>query len=95
MFAGASVGYSTVEGDVEDLDPSEWMVPSQCIPIHTNVTTYDWTALMKACQFDCIMMDPPWQLATANPTRGVSLGYSQVGGRPQPPFRLGCKVHKG
>jgi len=25
------------------------------------------------------MMDPPWQLATANPTRGVSLGYSQLG----------------
>lgn len=23
-------------------------------------------------------MDPPWQLATANPTRGVALGYSQV-----------------
>ncbi len=30
-------------------------------------------------QFDVIMMDPPWQLATANPTRGVALGYSQVG----------------
>jgi mRNA (2'-O-methyladenosine-N6-)-methyltransferase len=29
-------------------------------------------------QFDVIMMDPPWQLATANPTRGVSLGYSQL-----------------
>lgn len=24
------------------------------------------------------MMDPPWQLATANPTRGVALGYSQL-----------------
>ena len=29
-------------------------------------------------QFDVIMMDPPWQLATANPTRGVALGYSQL-----------------
>lgn len=28
--------------------------------------------------FDAIMMDPPWQLATANPTRGVALGYSQL-----------------
>ena len=37
----------TVEGDVEGLDPSEWMVPPQCIPIHTNVTTYDWTALTQ------------------------------------------------
>ena len=24
------------------------------------------------------MMDPPWQLATAAPTRGVALGYSQL-----------------
>lgn len=27
------------------------------------------------------MMDPPWQLATANPTRGVALGYSQLTGQ--------------
>lgn len=24
------------------------------------------------------MMDPPWQLATSNPTRGVALGYGQL-----------------
>ena len=23
-------------------------------------------------------MDPPWQLASANPTRGVALGYKQL-----------------
>ena len=57
-------------GNVDDLDPSEWQVPPQCIPIHANVTTYDWSALVAATQFDVIMMDPPWQLATANPTRG-------------------------
>lgn len=53
-------------------------VPPYCIPIHANVTTYDWGPLAAACQFDVIMMDPPWQLATANPTRGVALGYSQL-----------------
>lgn len=57
-------------GNVDDLDPSEWQVPPHCIPIHANVTTYDWSALIAATQFDVIMMDPPWQLATANPTRG-------------------------
>lgn len=61
-----------------DLDPSEWQVPPHCIPIHANVTTFDWPSLAAACQFDVIMMDPPWQLATANPTRGVALGYSQL-----------------
>jgi mRNA (2'-O-methyladenosine-N6-)-methyltransferase len=28
--------------------------------------------------FDVIMTDPPWQLATANPTRGVAIGYDQL-----------------
>lgn len=39
---------------------------------------YDWQPLAQATQFDVVMMDPPWQLATANPTRGVALGYSQL-----------------
>ena len=47
-----------------------WQVPPHCIPIHANVTTYDWRPLIASTQFDVIMMDPPWQLATANPTRG-------------------------
>jgi len=63
---------------VDQLDPREWQVPVQCIPVHANVTLYDWKPLADACQIDVIMMDPPWQLATANPTRGVSLSYSQL-----------------
>ena len=65
-------------GSVDDLDPTEWQVPPHCIPIHANVTTYEWKGLYNHTQFDVIMMDPPWQLATANPTRGVALGYSQL-----------------
>eukprot|EP00884_Botryococcus_braunii_P005425 jgi/Botrbrau1/14884/Bobra.0248s0003.1 len=65
-------------GNVDDLDPQEWQVPPHCIPIHANVTTFDWSRLYSVTQFDVIMMDPPWQLATANPTRGVALGYSQL-----------------
>jgi mRNA (2'-O-methyladenosine-N6-)-methyltransferase len=57
-------------GSVEDVDPREWQVPPHCVPIHANVTTYDWREMYEASQFDVIMMDPPWQLATANPTRG-------------------------
>ncbi|KAI0221085.1 hypothetical protein L0F63_003852 [Massospora cicadina] len=37
----------------------------------------EW-ALGKACQFDVILMDPPWQLATHVPTRGVAIGYQQL-----------------
>lgn len=67
-------------GSAEELDPSEWQVPPHCIPIHANVTTFDWSKLYSVTSFDVIMMDPPWQLATANPTRGVALGYSQLTG---------------
>lgn len=42
------------------------------MPIHANVMTYDWSKLSSLMQFDVIMMDPPWQLATANPTRGLA-----------------------
>lgn len=62
------LGYDT--GPIDDIDPREWQVPPHCIPIHANVTTYNWKKLFQANQFDVIMMDPPWQLATANPTRG-------------------------
>lgn len=53
------------------MDPSEWQVPPHCVPIHANVTTYNWKSLYQQTQFDVIMMDPPWQLATSNPTRGI------------------------
>jgi len=76
--SGAASNDDEVLGNVEDLDPSEWQVPSQCIPVHTNVTLFDWRKLSDVMQFDVIMMDPPWQLATHNPTRGVALGYSQL-----------------
>ena len=32
-----------IEGNVDDIPESEWMVPPQCIPIHANVVTYDWS----------------------------------------------------
>ena len=71
-------GVDYCEGNLNEIDPSEWQVPPHCVPIHANVVTYDWSRLYSFAQFDVIMMDPPWQLATANPTRGVALGYSQL-----------------
>ncbi len=49
----------------------EYKVPEHCVPIRADVTTFDWKALASIAQFDVILMDPPWQLACANPTRGV------------------------
>lgn len=52
--------------------------PPFSVPICANVLEFDFKALGEATQFDVIMMDPPWQLATAAPTRGVALGYHQL-----------------
>eukprot|EP00210_Caulerpa_lentillifera_P002635 g2517.t1 len=62
----------------DELGPEDWQIPLHSIPILAEVTSYDWTELCACCQFDVIMMDPPWQLATSNPTRGVALGYGQL-----------------
>eukprot|EP00485_Elphidium_margaritaceum_P009875 CAMPEP_0202685918 /NCGR_PEP_ID=MMETSP1385-20130828/1734_1 /ASSEMBLY_ACC=CAM_ASM_000861 /TAXON_ID=933848 /ORGANISM="Elphidium margaritaceum" /LENGTH=370 /DNA_ID=CAMNT_0049340391 /DNA_START=58 /DNA_END=1170 /DNA_ORIENTATION=- len=67
------------------VDGANWIVPSLCIPIRADVRKFNFAKLAEAQKslsgrlFDVIMMDPPWQLASANPTRGVALGYSQLG----------------
>lgn len=55
-------------------------VPAHCVPICADVRTLSWDALVAASggQFDAIMMDPPWKLAGAQPTRGVAIGYSYL-----------------
>jgi len=61
-----------------------WVVPKYCVPIRADIRQFDFKKLaMKQKElsgrlFDVIMTDPPWMLATANPTRGVALGYSQL-----------------
>lgn len=36
-----------------------------------NLESRLFQKLAEACQFDVILMDPPWQLTSAQPTRGV------------------------
>ena len=77
---------SFVVNDEETLEMEEniWHPPKFCVPIRADVRTFDFMALAKAQKditgrlFDVIVTDPPWQLATANPTRGVALGYDQL-----------------
>jgi len=58
--------------------------PKNCIPINTNVLTFnfsDFAAFHKERTgrlFDVIMMDPPWQLSSSSPTRGVAIGYDTL-----------------
>jgi len=61
-----------------------WVVPTYSIPIRADIRQFPFAKLAQKQKelsgrlFDAIMMDPPWMLATANPTRGVALGYAQL-----------------
>jgi mRNA (2'-O-methyladenosine-N6-)-methyltransferase len=53
-------------------------VPEGAVPIKCDVTTFDWNTFIEQVEFDVVVMDPPWKLATSNPTRGVAIGYDQL-----------------
>ena len=54
------------------------------IPISENVLDIKWELLAHAQKqvagklFDVITCDPPWQLSSANPTRGVAISYETL-----------------
>jgi len=48
------------------------------VSIKADVRTFDWERLGQICQFDVIVMDPPWKIQPTNSTRGVELGYEQM-----------------
>jgi hypothetical protein len=76
-----------LEGDVDELDPSEWQVPVQSIPVHANVTRFNWEPLAAACKFDVIMMDPPWQARCMLHSGGTARALRPR--RPSPTFACG------
>jgi hypothetical protein len=59
-------------------------VPEFSIPISADVTTFNFDNLAKtqikltSQLFDVIMMDPPWQLSTSQPSRGVAIAYQSL-----------------
>eukprot|EP00029_Vermamoeba_vermiformis_P008124 TRINITY_DN3711_c0_g1_i1.p1 TRINITY_DN3711_c0_g1~~TRINITY_DN3711_c0_g1_i1.p1 ORF type:complete len:292 (-),score=71.69 TRINITY_DN3711_c0_g1_i1:40-888(-) len=66
----------------EEYEVETFAIPPYCIPIRCDVRYLDWDALAgEVGNFDVITMDPPWQLAGAAPTRGVAIGYKQLGNK--------------
>lgn len=61
-----------------EIHNKDFDAPTWCIPIKANVLDFEWDELAKYCQFDVIVMDPPWQLASHAPTRGVAIAYQQL-----------------
>jgi len=74
--------YEAAEFPPPETDGCNWICPSDSCPILADVRTFGFKSLatfvdgMVGRKFDIIMMDPPWQLTTANPTRGVCISYA-------------------
>jgi len=72
------------ESDVikPEKDDNVCIMPEDAVPIRADVRKFDFQNFMSVVEetrgrkFDIIMMDPPWKLTTANPTRGVSISYA-------------------
>jgi len=73
-----------LENNDKEKEQTGWVVPEHCIPIRADIRAFNFEGLAKKQKeltgrlFDVIQMDPPWVLASDNPTRGVALGYSQL-----------------
>jgi mRNA m6A methyltransferase catalytic subunit len=55
------------------------------IPICSDIRYFDWQKLIDVKKkesndklFDVIMMDPPWQLSSSQPSRGVAIAYDSL-----------------
>lgn len=68
-----------------DMEKKKSAVSENSIPICADVTTFDFRKLAEVQSkvggrlFDVIMMDPPWQLSSSQPSRGVAIAYQSLG----------------
>jgi mRNA (2'-O-methyladenosine-N6-)-methyltransferase len=57
-----------------------------CIPINTDIRNFNFDFFIKKQKefsddnklFDVILMDPPWQLSSSQPNRGVAISYKTL-----------------
>lgn len=70
--------------DVPDDSEEISTCPSHAVPIRADIRTFAFDSLISSQihhagrLFDVVLMDPPWSLTSTKPSRGVSLGYSQM-----------------
>lgn len=72
---------------LERLKEKSYIQQFWTIPLSEDVKDYKWEELAQAQMknagrlFDIITCDPPWQLSSANPTRGVAIAYDTLNDR--------------
>jgi mRNA (2'-O-methyladenosine-N6-)-methyltransferase len=68
----------------QEMEKKKSRVAEGAIPIPADVRTFDFKKLAEVQikeggrPFDVIMMDPPWQLSSSQPSRGVAIAYSSL-----------------
>lgn len=83
----------------EQMETDEY--PSECIPIPADIRTFDllklatWQKNLTGELFDVIMMDPPWRIASPNPTRGVKITYDTLRDREIQSMNINCLQDEG
>jgi mRNA (2'-O-methyladenosine-N6-)-methyltransferase len=69
---------------LEELKQRSHITQFFSIPLSDNVKSFDFERLAEVQKrnggrlFDVISCDPPWQLSSANPTRGVAIAYDTL-----------------
>lgn len=75
--------------------------PVDCVPVSADVTTFDFPKFASIYKnrtgslFDVIMMDPPWRIASSNPTRGVTIAYDTLRDRQIKALDIPCLQSEG
>lgn len=69
----------------ERIETAKSKYSDDCIPICEDIRLFDFKSLAQKQKdlangrlFDAIMMDPPWQLSSSQPTRGVAIAYDTL-----------------
>ena len=76
---------SEIERDIHDKQHKQEEVKEQTkemsIPVHADLSVFDLGKFAEdfeavtSRRFDAVMIDPPWQLSTSDPARGVTIKY--------------------
>ena len=60
-------------------------IPANSVPIQTDISRFDFNSLSDLCEqkegsnnFDVVVMDPPWNITSVMPSRGITLNYETM-----------------
>ncbi|KAJ6241516.1 mt-a70 family protein [Anaeramoeba flamelloides] len=75
---------------------NDYIPPDKTIFLHLDIRTFNFKFLSKHVNnFDVILMDPPWNIESTTPKRGVNLQYPTLNQRPIKNLKLETLSQRG